>query len=465
METERIELSARERKRLKVLQQVEEGHIQSPASASPRESCGWSDGRAADAESPDLPPCANAVANAALGGRSPAAAARLRPAGCVLLPLVAAPLTVSVLSHSTELRQPRYAGFGPTLASEHLARAGLVASRETLRQWMIAAGLWQARQRQAKRVHVWRPRRSCRGELVMMDSSPFAWLEERGPRCHLIAMIDDATSQVWGRLVEHDSTEENLSTLGGWVQRHGRPLALYTDKNSLFVTSRPVQWHEQLQDQPARTQFGRALAELDIEWIAAHSPQAEGRVERLFGTLQDRLVKEMRLAEIATLEAANRFLEITFWPFWNQRFVVAPARNGDAHRRLDRSQRLEEILSVRAVRTVGPDHTVSWNGQRWGLRREQVCAGLRGAHAEIEKRLDGTHWLRFRGRYLPLQPCPAATRSASPSGLRPPGLADRTSQPKTHNKTKYLPPPNHPWRKSWKRTFLNCNKPDISTLR
>ena len=112
----------------------------------------------------------------------------------------------------------------------------------------------------------------------MMDSSPFDWLEERGPRCHLIAMIDDATSQAWGRLVEHDSTEENLRTLGGWIERHGRPLALYTDKNSLFVTSRPAQWHEQLQDKPARTQFGRALAELDIDGIAAHSPQAKGRI-------------------------------------------------------------------------------------------------------------------------------------------------------------------------------------------
>jgi hypothetical protein len=299
----------------------------------------------------------------------------------------------------------------------------------------------------------------------MMDSSPFRWLEERGPACHLIAMIDDATSRVWGRLVEHDSTEENLRTLRGWLECHGRPLALYTDKNSLFVTSRPVQWQEQLRDAPARTQFGRALAELDIEWIAAHSPQAKGRVERLFGTLQDRLVKEMRLAELTTLEAANRFLQITFWPFWNQRFAVPPARNSDAHRRLERGHRLEEILSVRAARMVGSDHTVMWKGQRWGVRRQDVCAGLRGARAEIEKRLDGRHWLRFRGRYLPLHACPAAERSASPSGLRPPGLADRKPKPPTQTKTHYIPPPNHPWRKSWKRTILNCKKPDISTLR
>ena len=155
--------------------------------------------------------------------------------------------------------------------------------------------------------HVWRPRRSFFGELVMMDSSPYRWLEERGPAGHLIALIDDATSRAFGRFVEHDSTEENLRTLRGWLERYGRPLALYTDKNGLFITSRPVQWQEQLQGEPARTQIGRALAELDIEWIAAHSPQAKGRIERLFGTLQDRLVKELRVGEIGTLEAANRF--------------------------------------------------------------------------------------------------------------------------------------------------------------
>jgi hypothetical protein len=272
----------------------------------------------------------------------------------------------------------------PTLATEHLARQGIVVSRETLRSWMNAAGLWQARRRKVKQVHVWRPRRGSFGELVMMDSSPFRWLEDRAPACHMIAMIDDATSCVWGRLVEHDSTEENLRTLRGWLERHGRPLALYTDKNSLFVTSRPVEWHEQLRDVPARTQFGRALAELDVEWIAAHSPQAKGRVERLFGTLQDRLVKEMRLAEIHTLEAANRFLEITFWPWWKERFAVTPARHGDAHRRLEREQRLEHILSVRVTRTVGSDHTVAWEGQRWACGAKRFAPGC-AMHAPKSK--------------------------------------------------------------------------------
>jgi hypothetical protein len=352
----------------------------------------------------------------------------------------------------------RYADFGPTLAAEHLAKDGLPVSRETLRKWMIQSALWRPRSKRAKAVHVWRERRAGFGELVMQDSSPFRWLENRGPACQLIALIDDATSRIWGRFAEHDSTEENLRTLGGWLQRYGRPLAHYTDRNSIFRTTRPARRDEQLRGDVARTQFGRALHQLGIEWIAAHSPQAKGRIERLFETLQDRLVKEMRLAGIDTLEAANRFLELHFIPEWEQRFSVAPRQPRNAHRPLGPEHRLEEILSVRAARQVAQDHTVSWEGNRWGVPREQVRAGLRGAQVEIERRLDGSHWLRFRGRYLPLVACPAAlSAAATPSGLRPPGVAaNKNKQPKP----KYIPPPDHPW-----RTFLLGRKPDISTLR
>jgi len=438
-------LSAKERERLKVLHQITQGHLR-PIDAAHRL-------RLSDRQVRRLLQRLRTAGDGGLVHRL-----RGRPSNRKI------PERIAERSLA-RLRQAAYAGFGPTLASEHLARQGLVVSRETLRKWMSAAGLWQTRRRRLQQVHVWRPRRSAFGELVMLDSSPFRWLEERGPACHLIALIDDASSRVWGRLVEHDSTEENLRTLRGWLQRYGRPLALYTDKNSLFVTTRPTQWQEQLRETPARTQFGRALAELDIEWIAAQTPQAKGRIERLFGTLQDRLVKEMRLAEIATLEQANRFLEITFWPFWQQRFSVPAAQSADAHRRVERSQHLEQILSVRVARRVASDHTVNWKGQRWGVRREDVSAGLRNAQAEIEKRLDGSYWLRFRGRYLPLHPCPEAPRAASPSGLRPAGLAERTERPKNKIKPKYHVPADHPWRRLWKRTFLPCEKPDISTLR
>ena len=446
MEEERISLSQRERERLKVLHEVEQGHLKQVEAARRL--------RLTDRHVRRL-------------------RARLRQEGDRgLVHRLRGRRSNRQIPEAIEqralrrLRQAAYAGFGPTLAAEHVARQRICVSRETLRKWMSQAGLWRPRRPRLKSLHVWRPRRAAFGELVMMDSSPFCWLEERGPACQLIALIDDASSRVWGRFVEQDSTEENLRTLAGWLERYGRPLALYTDKNSLFVTSRPVEWQEQLRGESARTQFGRALVELDIEWIAAHSPQAKGRIERLFGTLQDRLVKEMRLAGIDTLERANRFLEITFWPFWEERFTVRPAQNSDAHRRLERGHRLEEILSVRVARTVASDHTVKWQGQRWGVGREFVCAGLRGARAEIERRLDGSHWLRFRGRYLPLVAClTAPPRSASPSGLRPPGLADQKPRPLQQGKTKYHPPADHPWRKPWKRTFLNCQKPDISTLR
>jgi transposase len=354
------------------------------------------------------------------------------------------------------LRQ-RYADFGPTLAAEHLAQEGFPVSRETLRKWMTKAALWRPRSQRVKAVHVWRERRASFGELVMQDSSPFRWLEERGPACHLIALMDDASSRIWGRFTEHDTTEENLRTLEGWLRRYGRPLAHYTDKASIFRKAGPQPFAEQLRGDAQRTQFGRALHELGIEWIAAHSPQAKGRIERLFETLQDRLVKEMRLAGIDSLEGANHFLEMRFLPEWEQRFTVVPRNARNAHRRLGQEQHLEEILSVRVARRVAEDHTVSWDGNRWGVVREEVCAGLRGAAVEIERRLDGSHWLRYRGRYLHLRACPEAVRPpASPSGLRPPGLAEQTPKPQNKIKPKYHVPAEHPWRRPWKRTFLSC---------
>src|SRR5882762_6769824 len=158
-----------------------------------------------------------------------------------------------------------------------LSQGWFPVSRETLRTWMSKAAFWHPRSQRVKKIHVWRERRASFGELVMQDSSPFRWLEDRGPACQLIAVIDDATSRIHARFTEHDTTEENLRTFGGWVRRYGRPLAHYTDKNSIFRKAGPQPLPEQLRGDPLRTQFGRALSELGIEWIAAHSPQAKGR--------------------------------------------------------------------------------------------------------------------------------------------------------------------------------------------
>src|ERR1700674_1776957 len=446
MEEERIHLSQRERDRLRVLHEVEQGHLQQVEAAGRLR---LSDRQIRRLQSRIRQQGDRGLMHQLRGRRSN----RKIPEALQQRAL-------------RQLRRPGYAGFGPTLAAEHLARNGVVVSRETLRKWMSQAGLWQSRPARLKSLHVWRPRRARFGELVMQDSSPFRWLEDRGPACHLIALIDDATSRIWGRFTEHDTTEENLRTLQGWLRRYGRPLAHYTDKASIFRTAGPQPLAEQLRGDPLRTQFGRALNELGIEWIAAHSPQAKGRIERLFETLQERLVKEMRLVGIDSIEAANHFLETRFVPEWEQRFTVAPRNARNAHRRLGQEQRLEEILSVRVARKVAQDHTVSWDGNRWGVLREEVCAGLRGAAVEIERRLDGSHWLRYRGRYLHLRACPeSARRSTSPSGLRPPGLAERTPKPKNQSKPKYHVPAEHPWRRPWKRTFLSGGKPDISTLR
>lgn len=435
METERIALSQRERDRLKVLHDVKERHV-TQVEAGRRLKV---TDRHVRRLLVGLQERGDAVLIHGLRGQ---------PSNRKL----AAAFEEKILAR---VRQ-RYADFGPTLAAEHLAQEGLRVSRETLRKWMTQAALWRPRRQRMKTVHVWRERRASFGELVMQDSSPFRWFEERGPACQLIALIDDATSRVWARFVEHDTTEENLRTLGGWLRRYGRPVAHYTDKNSIFRNAGPAALGEQLRGEQARSQFGRALQELGIAWIAAQSPQAKGRIERLFETLQDRLVKEMRLAGIDTIEAGNHFLETRFLPEWEARFTVVPRSPRNAHRQLGREQRLEEILSVRVARKVADDHTVSWDGQRWGVPREEVCARLRGAHVEIERRLDDSHWLRFRGRYLRLRHCPQpAPRAGSPSGLRPPGLPANplTRKPKSA-------PPNHPW-----RTFQYGRKPDISTLR
>jgi Helix-turn-helix domain len=346
------------------------------------------------------------------------------------------------------LSRGEYHDFAPTLAAEHLERIGVRVSRETVRGWQIEAGLWRSRRQRVQVVHVWRERRAAFGELVLMDTSDHDWLEGRGPRPYLVAMIDDATSRLWGRFTATDSTAENLRTLRGWLERYGRPLALYTDKNSIFQTARSAdQLHR---DGPAPpTHFAEALAELGIEWIPAHSPQAKGRVERAFQTLQDRLLKEMRVAQVGSLEQADRFLREQFIPFWNQRFAKPARSPHDTHRALG-SLGLDSVLCHRFDRLVTADYTLSLNGQRWALAKTHVLPGLRKSRVLVEQRLDGSCWVRYRGKHLPLHALPPAPVAASPSGLRPPGLAAKPRLPPPRPK----PCADHPWRRPFSRTLL-----------
>ena len=315
-----------------------------------------------------------------------------------------------------------YRDFGPTLAAEKLQeRDGLAVSRETLRQWMTAEGLWKPR-RPAKEVHLWRPRRSSFGELVQMDTSEHAWFEGRGAaEPVLVSMIDDATNRQVKRFFARDTTEANLAALGLWLRRHGRPLAIYADRDSIFRVNREPTRQETLAGRPAETQFGRALRELGIAYIPAGSPQAKGRVERSFQTDQDRLVKELRLRGIATIEAANAYLEAEYVPRLNRRFVVPAASSVDAHRPI-RGYDLGAILSVQTVRTAANDYTVRHGGRRYQIERRSITGGLRGGRVTVEERLDGSLRLRFRDRYLRFHEIPVG---APPDAEARPGRTRR----------------------------------------
>jgi transposase len=312
-----------------------------------------------------------------------------------------------------------YKGFGPTLASEYLAdQHDIEVSKETVRQWMIRGKLWRAKEQRVRAVHVWRPRRSRFGELVQWDTSEHDWLEGRGEKLYLIAMIDDATSRLFARFVRHDTTVENMKLLWSYLDKFGRPLTFYTDKAAIFQTAQKRKRDEPGVDKdPVEmppTQIGRALQELGIVWIPAHSPQAKGRVERNFGTAQDRLVKGLRVAGVKTLEQANQYLEESYLVWWQRELTVEPAHPDDAHRPLDKSHRLEASLSHVEMRQVRNDYTIPLDAELYQIERQAVVSGLRKANVRVEKRLDGSIAVRFGERYLPVSQCTAAGKTDEP---------------------------------------------------
>jgi len=327
-------------------------------------------------------------------------------------------LPESLRTRALKLVKAKYRDFGPTLACEYLAQDEAVeVSKETLRRWMIAAGLRRGKRRQVEEVHVWRRRRSCRGELVQWDTSVHDWLEGRGPRLYLVAMIDDATSLAYARFVEQDSTEENLRALWGYLGRWGRPVEFYTDKSSLFTVNRPVVEAADEAVKQAWTQIGRALRELGIGWIAAHSPQAKGRIERFFGTAQDRLVKGLRLAGADSLEAAQTYLQEEYLPQWNQTFTVLPAGSTDAHRPLRAEHELAAILSLVEERIVTSDYTIRYQGKIYQIARGDIRPGLRGGRVRVEQRFDGSMAVKFRQYRLSVAECQAQPKTPPPPRL------------------------------------------------
>jgi hypothetical protein len=335
----------------------------------------------------------------------------------------------------------RYPDFGPTLAAEKLADEGLAVGVETLRRWLLAEGLW-ARRRHRDPHRSRRPRRSCFGELVQMDASIHDWLEGRGQTVVLVTMIDDATSRLMARFSPAGTVEAHMDLLERWVRRYGRPLSVYTDRHSIFEA------HEQgkpLADPDAETQFGRALRELDVELIRAHSPQAKGRVERSFGTAQDRWVKELRLAKARACEQANGVLDRVV-PDHNRRFARPPRVTTDCHRLLGPAHRLEAILSIQAERVVSNDYVVRWANRFFQLL-PPARPGLRGGRVVVERRRDGSVMVRFGDRYVRYREI-AAGGEEKTAGEGTEGATVKRSPPKpTEGSGPRKPAPDHPWRK------------------
>lgn len=293
-----------------------------------------------------------------------------------------------------ELVRQYYSDFGPELAREHLAEHhGFAHSTETLRGWMIEAGLWAPKRWRAQRVHSPRQRRACLGELVQIDGSHHDWFEGRAPKCCLIAFIDDATGRVLGaRFEPTETTEGYLGVLQRYVSEYGAPLALYSDRHSIFTK------HDR--EDPRPTQFERALLQLGIESICAHSPQAKGRVERLFQTLQDRMCKAMRLAGISSMEQANAWLA-AYLAEHNARFAKAPRESTDMHRRWSQSaHELARICALHHQRQLSAQGSCRFEGAILQIQAKQAHAPKASATVDIVQFADGTLELSWRGLVL-----------------------------------------------------------------
>jgi len=325
------------------------------------------------------------------------------------------------------LKRPDWHDFGPTFASEQLAqRHQIQLSDETLRKWMITAGRWNSKSRKLEEVHCWRPRRSGFGDLVQWDTSEHDWLEGRGePVRYLVRLIDDATSWSWGRFVERDATPFNMAVLWEYLDKHGRMVEVYTDRDSMFaIPPCDGESQEERVQTDRLTQMGRALRELGIGSILAYSPQAKGRVERSFFTDQDRLVKLLRLENISTREAANEFLEQHYWPEWNARFARPVTDFPNQHRGLEQLD-LAAILCHVEQRVIGNDYTFSFASRRYQIAREHAQAGMRHQRLRVELRLNGELHVRYQGRYLNIGECGAR--------VAPAPITDRKPVRKDHN--------------------------------
>lgn len=364
------------------------------------------------------------------------------------------------------LVKKRYSDFGPTFASEKLLESeGVRIGREKLRQWMVAHGLWQVRSRKRWRIYQWRERKHHWGEMIQLDGSEHDWLEGRGPRLVLMGYLDDATNTFFGRFYEFEGVYSAMDSFRRYIAQYGIPYSVYLDRHSTYKTTREPNWEEALKGERAKTQFARALTELGVKLIYAHSPQAKGRIERDFGVLQDRLIKEMRLADIQTVDQANVFLE-TYLPRFNQRFARAPLSKENLHRPLPKDHFLEEIFCVKDNRSIARDYTVRWKHRIFRIQKPSIT--MRKQWVCVMEQFDGKITLRLNGRSL-------AFSEVTDKDLKASAKVEKLLFSRVRKNSPYIPPPTHPWRRKFlplrrslnpkNRTFSSGRKQDIFTWR
>ncbi len=340
-------------------------------------------------------------------------------------------LAQTLVDKIVTLVKVRYPDFKPKFAAEKLwKRDKIRVSDEKMRQIMIGAGLWRVHRHKSE-VHPWREPRAHYGELVQMDGSHHAWLEKRGPKLVLMGMVDDARNRFCGHFYEYEGVYPAMNVLEGYIRRYGLPQSLYVDKHSTYKTVRHPSEDELLRGDEASTQFERATQELGIKIIHAHSPQAKGRIERAFATLQDRLVKELRLASISTLEDANRFLE-SYLPRFNAQFEREPREPEDLHRPLPKGLKFEEIFCLKTVRTILDGYIIRWKGRRFVI--EEPARRMLGRPTTVMLHFDGRMAIRYEGRDLGYREIPERPKRI------PAAPVVRPKPPK------YTPPPTHPWK-------------------
>jgi hypothetical protein len=332
-------------------------------------------------------------------------------------------------SRIIELYRQKYHGFGPTLTVEKLFEIdGIEISRETVRTLLIDSGDWQKRKK-SKKHRQWRQRKEHRGEMVQMDGSHHEWFEGRGPKCVLMAYIDDATGRVFGRFYGYEGTIPAMDSFRRYIRKYGIPLSVYLDKHTTYKSPAKPTIEEELQGIEPMSQFERAMEELNIKVIHAHSPQAKGRIERLFGTLQDRLVKEMRLRGINTPEEGNRFLK-EYLPVYNKRFSVKPISNEDLHRPILGEINLDKVLCIKTKRTVRNDFTIAHDKKLY-----QIEEPVGSKKVMVEERINGKMLIICQGKSLRHR---QITQRPEPKAKKK--LTVRKAQ------KQYVPPKDHPWR-------------------